>query len=239
MPNLKHRLMITEHYNINTLYSRRNIKTFYKISIATIVAINLAIFLTGCSGGVNGEGTSSYSQSFNTPVVRGNSFINEGWAYFTKGQYESAIRTFQKVLEDNPTPQESADANNGIGWAKSRIGKLEDGMPWFEKAYSLSDDAKVGLAAAYVQKGSKSDLENAAKILAVDLGKNNPHFKFEAKYPIGVTNAEVHALLAYIYAAIGKNEEALDQMNYAKELNPNYAGTTIEQIDRIVSFILR
>lgn len=207
--------------------------------LGVLIALPVMVFLSGCSGGVNGEGTNLYPQSGGIPIIRAESFNDQGWDLFSKGQYESAIGMFQKVLADNPTPQEEAEANNGLGWAKSRIGMLTDGMPWFEKAAPLSDDAKVGLAAAYVQKGSKTDLEKAANILYQDLGKNNPHFHYVSKRPNGVTDAEVHALLAYIYAALGKNDEAIDQMDYAKELNPQWANTTIDQLDKMVTFLLR
>ncbi len=204
-----------------------------------LIALPVMIFLSGCGGGVNGEGTNQYPQTGGIPIVRADSFNDQGWDLFAKAQYESAIGMFQKVLADNPTPEEEAEANNGLGWARARLGMLTDGMPWFEKAAGLSDDAKVGLAAAYVQKGSKTDLEIALRILYRDLGKENPHFHYVPRRKNGVTDAEVHALLAYIYAALGKNDEALDQMDFAKELNPQWANTTIDQLDKMVTFLLR
>jgi tetratricopeptide (TPR) repeat protein len=210
-----------------------------KIMAALIIALPALLFLTGCSGGVAGEGTNTYPQTGGTPIVRANAFNDAGWNLIGKGQYESAISQFNIVLGDNPTPDEEAEANNGLGWSRTFLGKLTDGAPWFEKAIHLSNDAKVGLGAAYVQMGSKADLEMAIDLIYKQLGGENPHFNYVPRRNTGVTNAEVHALLAYAFAGVGRNDDAVAQMDYAKELNPNWANTTIDQLDRIVSFLLR
>lgn len=205
---------------------------------AILVALPLLFGLTGCTGGVNGEGDSNYSYDIGTPIVRGNAFNDLGWENISKGQYDSAIAQFNKVLNDNPTDDEKAEANNGVGWAKSHIGELKDGIPWFEKAKGISNDAKVGLAAAYLQKASRSDMEMVIDLLYKQLGGENPHFKYSARRNTGVSDAEVHAMLAYAFAATGNNEKASEQLAYAKELNPDYANTTIDQMGKVVEFLL-
>ncbi|MDD3145865.1 MAG: tetratricopeptide repeat protein [Candidatus Riflebacteria bacterium] len=205
---------------------------------AILLVIPMIFGLTGCSGGVNGEGDSGYSQDVGTPIVRGNAFNDLGWENIGKGQYESAIAQFNKVLNDNPTDDEKAEANNGLGWAKSYLGELKDGIAWFEKAKDISNDAKVGLAAAYLQKASRSDMEMVIDLLFKQLGAENPHFKYSARRNTGVSDAEVHAMLAYAYASVGSNDLAREQLDYAKELDPNYAGTTIEQLANVIEFLL-
>lgn len=202
-----------------------------------LLAIPFLLGLTGCTGGVNGEGTGSYSQDLGTPIVRGNAFNDAGWAYIEKGQYESAIVQFNKVLSDNPTDEEKAEANNGIGWAKAKLGQLKDGMPWFTKAIDWSDDAKVGLAAAYLQLASKTDMEMVVDLLFKQLGKEKEFFVYTPRRNTGVTNAEVHAMLGYAYAALGENEKATEQIEHAKTLNPQWENTTIDQIAKVVEFI--
>lgn len=204
-----------------------------------LLALPLLFGLTGCSGGVNGEGTNSYAQDVGTPIVRGNSFNDKGWDYIAMGQYESSISQFNTVLGDSPTEDEAAEANNGIGWAKSKLGELKDGMPWFEKAKDISDDAKVGLAAAYIQKASRSDMDQVIDLLYKQLGKENSHFTYTARRNTGVSNAEVHAMLAYAFAATGDNDNARDQLDYAKELNPDWANTTIDQLGKVVDFLIQ
>jgi tetratricopeptide (TPR) repeat protein len=205
---------------------------------AILLVLPMLVGLTGCSGGVNGEGSSNYSYDVGTPIVRGNAFNDLGWANIGKGQYDSAIAQFNKVLNDNPTVDEKAEANNGIGWSKAYLGQLKDGMPWFEKAKDVSNDAKIGLAAGYLQKASRSDMEMVIDLLYKQLGKENPHFKYTARRNTGVSDAEAHAMLAYAFAAVGENDKAREQLDYAKELNPNFAGTTIDQMAKVIEFLL-
>jgi len=204
-----------------------------------LLLVPAVLLLTGCSGGVNGEGTNNYPQTAGTPVVRANSFNDMGWNLITQGQLDSAVAQFNKVLADNPTDDERAEANNGLGWARSRLGSLVDGMTYFEKAIERSDDAKVGLAAGYIQKASKADLEQAVTLLYKKLGKENVHFHYTPRRPTGVSDAECHALLAFAYAGIGKADEAQAQLDYAKELSPEWASSTIDQVGRMVDFLNR
>ncbi len=207
-----------------------------KILIMLLVAMPLALGITGCSGGgVNGEGNGSYDTG--TPIVRGNINNDSGWEFISKGQYDSAIKHFNDVLASNPTENEKAEAYNGIGWAKSFNGKLKDGMKYFQMASDLNDDAKVGLGAAYIQQASLSDMEEAIEVLYVQLGKSKPRFNYVPSRQTSVTNAEVHAMLAYAFAATGDTVKSEEQLDYAKELEPNYAGKSIAQLFSAIEFL--
>lgn len=211
-------------------------KNSLKIFIMLLIVTPLVMGITGCSGGgVNGEGKGSYDSG--TPVVRGNIYNDTGWEYISKGQYDSAIKYFNDVLADSPTEGEKAEANNGIGWAKAFNGKLKDGIKYFQLASDLSNDAKVGLAAAYLQQASLSDLEEVVNILYVQLGNRKPRFNYVPTRATGVTNAEVHAMLAYAFAATGDAEKADEQLTYAKELEPNYVGKSIAQLFGAIEFL--
>ena len=103
-------------------------KNLQKKGLLVVLLIPVAIMLSGCGGGVAGEGSNQYPQTSGTTIVRANSFNDKGWDLFSKGQYESAIIAFNQVLSDNPTVQEAFEANSGLGWARGRIGTLKDGM---------------------------------------------------------------------------------------------------------------
>ena len=211
-------------------------KNQFKIFIMLLISIPLALGITGCSGGgVNGEGNGSYDTG--TPVVRGNVYNDTGWEYISKGQYDSAIKHFNDVLAESPTESEKAEAYNGIGWAKAYNGKLKDGMKYFQLAADYCDDAKVGLGAAYIQQATLSDLEEAIQVLYVQLGKSTPRFNYVPGRATGVTNADVHAMLAYAFAATGDTEKSEQQLEYAKELEPNYAGKSIAQLFSAIEFL--
>ncbi|MBF0407169.1 MAG: tetratricopeptide repeat protein [Candidatus Riflebacteria bacterium] len=216
---------------------QRKQKKVQKKGLFVLIFIPVMMMLSGCGGGVAGEGGNQYPQTSGTTIVRANSFNDEGWDLISKGQYQSAIALFNQVLADNPTAQEACEANSGLGWARGRIGSLKDGMEWFAKAVDGSNDAKVGMAAAYIQMGSKSDLENAVDLLYTKLGGENPHFHYTTSRATGVSDAECHALLAFAFAGIGRSDDATIQLDYAKELNPNWQSTTIEQINNVVDFL--
>lgn len=207
-----------------------------KILITLLIAMPLALGITGCSGGgVNGEGNGSYDTG--TPIVRGNVYNDTGWEYISKGQYDSAIKHFNDVLASNPTESEKAEAYNGIGWAKAFNGKLKDGMKYFQMASDLNDDAKVGLGAAYIQQASLADMEEAIEVLYVQLGKSKPRFNYVPSRQTSVTNAEVHAMLAYAFAATGDTVKSEEQLDYAKELEPDYTGKSIAQLFSAIEFL--
>ncbi len=211
-------------------------KNSLKIFIMLLLATPILMGVTGCSsGGVNGEGTGSYDTG--TPIVRGNVYNDTGWEYISKGQYDSAIKFFNDVLADTPTDSERAEANNGIGWAKTFNGRLKDGMKYFQLAADLSDDAKVGLAAGYIQQATLTDMEDAINVLYVQLGKGKPRFTYTPTRATGVTNAEVHAMLAYAYAATGDTENSQTQLDFAKELEPEYSGKSIAQLFSAIEFL--
>ena len=44
-------------------------------------------------------------------------------------------------------------------------------------------------------------------------------------------------MLAYAFAATGDSENAEKQLNIAKELQPNYTGTTLAQIISAIEFL--
>ena len=211
-------------------------KNNLKIFIMLLLTIPLAFGATGCSsGGVNGEGNGSYDTG--TPVARGNIYNDTGWEYIAKGQYDSAIKHFNDVLAASPTESEKAEANNGIGWAKAYNGKLKDGMKYFQLAAELCDDAKVGLGAAYIQQASLSDMEEAIEVLYKQLGNSKPRFNYVPSRATGVSNAEVHAMLAYAFAATGDSEKSEEQLEYAKELEPEYTGKSIAQLFSAIEFL--
>lgn len=211
-----------------------------KKTIALFMLLAASFGFAGCSsGGLNGAGSNEYSATVGANVISGNAYIRQGWSYVDNGSYDSAIVQFNKALTDGPSEQEAAEANNGIGWAKARKASLKSGMTFFAKASELSNDAKVGLAGAYLQQASQDDMRQVIDILANQLGEGKPFFTYEPEFNTGVSNAEVHAMLAYAYAATNDIEHATEQLNYAKELEPEWQGTAVDQLASVIDWLLQ
>jgi hypothetical protein len=81
-----------------------------------------------------------------------------------------------------------------------------------------------------------TDILNAiALIEGIDPG--NPNFTYVDKFGIGITNAQVHALLAYAYFVSGNQGDSKTQLSIATTLDPNFATNNVGQIINVISFI--
>ena len=92
-------------------------------------------------------GTSSKSTS---SIIVADNLINEGWEAIKIGNYETARTSFEQALNENLTDSQRVTANNGYGWSLSKAGRIEEAIPYFEKAYASDKEAKVGLAGCLI-----------------------------------------------------------------------------------------
>lgn len=170
-------------------------------------------------------GTSSKSTS---AIIIGDTLINEGWDAIKIGNYESARSSFEQALNENLTTAQRVTANNGFGWALSKAGKIEEAIPYFEKAYDSDNEAKVGLAGCLIYRHvSNSDYVRAAEMLG-----NMPPEKFAQVHSgLALSSAKVHALAALAYALAGDEVNATTYMNKAAALDSMMVGTTVDKID--------
>ncbi|NLI79853.1 MAG: hypothetical protein GX442_25835 [Candidatus Riflebacteria bacterium] len=200
------------------------------ILLTVLVIILLA---SGCGG--SGGGSGRYTLPGEIPTGGGGSGTGTGtgttgetdpdalllsaWEDFKFGAYSSAISKFNQVLTiSNITDSQKSDAYNGIGWSQTKSAGVESGYSSFSQAASTQNESKVGLAAALIQRGEKSGFATAiTQLEAVGLG--NPSFVFTSTHPIGVSNAEAHAMLAFCYfwrGNVGDEDLARAQINVAR-----------------------
>ena len=174
----------------------------------------------GDSGTVTGTGTGTGTQ---TDVE---ALLSSGWSDFGYGAYSSAINKFNEAtLNANITAGQLADANNGLGWALTKANGIAAGQGYFAKAADLKDEAKLGLAAAYIQSG---DYNNAKNYLVL-LGLSDTSFSLTTPHAVGVSNAEAHAMLALAYFMTGDKSGAIDQMKCATA-NDLSSDSSVKQI---------
>ncbi|RCK80283.1 MAG: hypothetical protein OZSIB_3465 [Candidatus Ozemobacter sibiricus] len=204
-------------------------------STSILLTIGLIILLaSGCGGG--GGGTGRYTLPGEIPGGSGggggtgtgtggggetdpDALLLSAWEDFKFGAYSSAISKFNQVLSiPNITDTHRTEAYNGIGWSQTKSAGVEAGYSAFTQAASTNNEARIGLAAALIQRGQQSGFSMAISHLeAVGLG--NPAFKFQATHPIGVSNAEAHAMLAFCYFwrnNPGDHDKARAQINIAR-----------------------
>jgi len=204
------------------------------------------IFLmaSGCGGGGGGGGRYTLpgeipSGSPGTPKIPEtpaqtdpNSLIASGWDDFKLQAYSSAISKFNQVLMNtNITDAQKAEAYNGLGWAQAKSSGLESAFNAFSQAAPTNNESRIGLAAIYLQRGQKSTIAQAVQLLET-VGFGDTAFKFQPTHPIGVSNAEGHAMIAFCYAwrnEAGDADKARAQIATARAEDPA-ADSSVGQI---------
>lgn len=121
---------------------------------AYVLISSLLIFPSGCAPTILGLGGEWH-------------YATEGWSYYNKGNYDEAIKFFNKALEINPKDE---TALRGRGWAKYRMGSFNEAISDFNKALENIEpidkiplrDALRGKAFSYLGLG---DMETAIGLI--------------------------------------------------------------------------
>lgn len=198
-----------------------------KIVIIGIYVVVLSImFLPGCGQGstvtmptvTNSDGSSNSSVQSNTQAT------STGWTYFKNGLYSDSKTEFLNIINTpGVSDKDKALAYTGLGWAQIKSnGFYENGIfnsdiiSYFDNADALYNDAKVGLAVAYLTRNStSSDSDSAVTLLKGAFNSNN---NFISENSIDLTNADVHLLYSMALFETGDTSEAQIELNTANSL---------------------
>ncbi|MEW6713057.1 MAG: hypothetical protein AB1403_24770 [Candidatus Riflebacteria bacterium] len=165
------------------------------------------------TGGTGGTGTGG------TGETDPDSLIASAWEDFRYGAYSSAINKFNQVLTiSNITDTQKTDSYNGLGWSLTKSSGIESGYSAFTQAASTNNESRVGLASALMQRGQLAGFKQAIQVLE-QVGLQNTAFVFQSTHPIGISNAEAHAMLAFCYFwrnELGDHDKARSQINVAR-----------------------
>jgi hypothetical protein len=168
------------------------------------------------TGGTGGGGTGG------TGETDPEALILSAWEDFRYGAYSSAINKFNQVLTTSNLSEEyRVKAYNGLGWALTKSSGVESGYSAFTQAASSNNEARVGLAAALIQRGQLTGFKQAI-VLLEQVGLQSTSTTFTPTNPIGVDNAEAHAMLAFCY--FWRNEgtdrdKAKSQIEFARTID--------------------
>jgi tetratricopeptide (TPR) repeat protein len=178
--------------------------------------------IQNCGGGGGGGGATGGD------LIVAEQLINDGWSNIGVGNYQTAQNNFQQALGTSLNDAQRVNANNGLGWALSKNGKILEAIPYFEIAADKENEAKVGLAGALVYRHqTASDYVRAAELLG-----NMPPEKFSATHAgLSLSSAKVHAMAAIAYALAGDKTNAKTYINKAAALDSNMVGTSVDKID--------
>ncbi|MBU1108923.1 MAG: hypothetical protein KKB51_19755 [Candidatus Riflebacteria bacterium] len=197
-----------------------------------LLTIGIIFFLaSGCGSGggsgrytippeipTSGTGTGGTGDIGGTGETDPDSLIASAWEDFRYGAFSSAINKFNQVLTiTSITNEQKVQSYNGLGWSLTKSSGVESGYSSFTQASASNNEARIGLAAALIQRGQKAGITQAIQLLEA-VGLNNTAYRFTSTHPIGITNAEAHAMLAFCYYwrnGVGDEDKAKSQINVA------------------------
>jgi tetratricopeptide (TPR) repeat protein len=144
--------------------------------------------------------------------------VARGISAWERDDFESALETFETVLEDHP---HFADVHNKAGLCLAMLGRLEEALAHFEAAV----DENASYAEAHLNRGIiLNDLgrhEEAAEAFtkAGELdSKDSPVFPSEVGNRIAVT----HAQLGDLYLVANHPKRAVTHYQSALEIRPRF-----------------
>ncbi|HEY0067608.1 MAG TPA: tetratricopeptide repeat protein [Flavisolibacter sp.] len=133
-------------------------------------------------------------------------YTNRGLAKSYVGRHEEAMEDHNKAIELNPR---NDSAYNGRGFAKIALGEYEEAITENSKAIELNSENFV----AYNDRGfAKSKLKR----------NEEARMDFQEAIRLDHTYANPHKHMAQLLINLGQLREALEEINKAVELKPDY-----------------
>jgi len=133
--------------------------------------------------------------------------LSKGIDFFTQGQYDKAIASFEKVIEKFPS---SVEGYYNLGLTYLRKGDIDQAIVLLEKAkelYPEGIEVYLALGECYFNKGD-SEKAMISFSRAIELQPDNPR----SYYNLGI-----------VYYKLDKTNEALQAFNKSIELNPEFS----------------
>lgn len=141
------------------------------------------------------------------PRVDEDKDLSKGIDFFTQGQYDKAIASFEKVIEKFPS---SVEGYYNLGLTYLRKGDIDQAIVSLEKdkeLYPEGIEVYLALGECYFNKGD-SEKAMSSFSRAIELQPDNPR----AYYNLGI-----------VYYKLDKTDEALQAFNKSIELNPEFS----------------
>jgi len=210
-----------------------------KLGLLVVLGLSVTLGIFGCGANPGAEFIDGDIDDYGLPVNGVDQKVQQGYQYLAAGSYNAARGTFEQVLADRPSSSQRSQALVGVGFADSRTLGTSEGIAEFQQAYETdgtNPDARVGYAGALITRGRQEDIQLAVQLLE-GLSPGNPNFTYTDRFNLGISNAEVHALLAYAYRANGDTAKSNQQAEIARTLDANMDNTAVDQILDVLSFI--
>jgi hypothetical protein len=206
---------------------------------ALVASAILMMGLLGCGADPGGSFLDDGFTNQSLPIGGVLEQIQLGYQDLKNESYTGARGRFLRIIGDGPQNSDASMAWAGVGFTDTRQLGTAEGIAEFETAFELDNsnpDARVGLAGALISRGEPADIDRAVTLLE-GLDSGNPSFTYADRFGLGISNAEVHALLAYALRVDGQVEKSNTQKDIAGNLDANVDDTTVDQILTVLAFL--
>lgn len=214
-------------------------KTYTSILLKMFITLS-SIMMIGCGAAPGGDSLDGANSDLGLPLSGAAENNRSAWNTFKDSSFSAAKSLFdQTISSGDATASDLSDAYAGRAWTSVKLNGSSHGISDFRLSLDKNPsqpEALVGLAGALISKGERSNIDEAVTLLE-NLSAGVGNFTFVDRYNIGVTNAEAHAMLAYGYFVQGNRAKSDEQISIARDLDSQYSGTPVDQIDEILSFI--
>lgn len=191
-------------------------------NLIIISMIMIAIFLfTGCSKdmGSTDEQSSGLLSGITGIMSTLDQQYQAGWNSFARADYANAMKVFQSLLLNQPSPKMLSASETAIGWVYMKQGEISKALPLFEKHQNTLADAKIGAAMCFLSDKDSKNIPKGVTYLE-GAGFSSLDYTYQSPAGLNLSSAEIRAVLALYYAQLGDKVRAGYQIRKANTLEP-------------------
>ena len=195
--------------------------------IRNMWALCIVVILGGCGGGDTG-----------TDPILLPGLVDQGWSAFESRDYSGAETSFEQAIADDP---ENSRAHNGLGWANTRLDKLQGAVSSFDNALTYGFEGADPHAGKAIVLRDLEPVDYTAAISSANtaLGiESNYAFAHDA----GLDWKDLRLILAQSHFALGEYVEANTQVGILGGTvqdpdSPTFVSDLLAEIDRLGQII--
>ncbi len=140
--------------------------------------------------------------------------LDEGLILLRANSNEQALQKFKQSLA---LYDGYAEVHQALGTTYEKLGNHDDAIKELKRALELKpelDGAWLALAGFYQLRG---DLQESV----------NTYAEFLSRFPASPNTAKVNMILGVLYAKLGRNDDAINELKHSIELNPNQSSAWV------------
>lgn len=158
--------------------------------------------------------------------------LAKGWEAFKNKNYADAQKLFSH-LATSGSQSEMDSSKAGLGWINYRNGSIDEAKKCFNSAPG-NTLSQIGLVSIYMQEDSTLESNLSDGITKLQALIDSKDITPVSSY-LGISKAQIFALLAYFHALSGNTQQALVNAQYAKNMDETAVRDILDSVNYIVN----